>query len=50
MRIRKSATDELEVLEHNVAIAVKNNKVLRSQRPVEFIKRRVDAPPWRTAI
>jgi hypothetical protein len=43
-------TDELENLEHDVALAVKNNKLLKSQRPVEFIKRRVDPPSWRIAI
>jgi DNA-binding NarL/FixJ family response regulator len=47
---RTVKTDELKNLEHNVAIAVKNNRLLKSQRPVEFIKRRVDPPSWRTAI
>ena len=43
-------TDELEAVEQNVAIAVKNNKLLKSQSPVEFIKGRVDSPPWRMAV
>ena len=42
-------TDELEAVEQNVAIAVKNNKLLGSQRPVEFIKRKVASPSWRIA-
>ncbi len=37
-------TDEIEALERNVAIAVKNNKLLTSKRPTEFIKRGVDLP------
>ena len=37
-------TDDLEALERNVAIAVTNNKILKSAHPVEFIKRSVDSP------
>lgn len=42
-------TDNLEAVEQNVAIAVKNNKLLTSQHPVEFVKCRVDCRPWRPA-
>jgi hypothetical protein len=47
---RTVKTDELENLEHNVSVAVKNNKLLSSRRPVEFIKRRADSSPLRIAI
>ena len=43
-------TDEIEALERNVAIAVKNNKLFIHKRPAEFIKRRTDAPTLRRAI
>ena len=43
-------TDEIEALERNVAIAVKNNKFFASKRPVEFIRRSADSPPLRRVI
>lgn len=43
-------TDELPALERNVAIAVRNNKLLKSPRPIEFIKRKRDSHSWRVAI
>ena len=43
-------TDEIEALERNVAIAVKNNKLFASKRPVEFIRRSADSPPLRRVI
>ena len=43
-------TDEIEALERNVAVAVKNNKLFTNKRPAEFIKRSVDSPPARIAI
>ncbi len=42
--------DELEALEHSVAAAVKNNKLLSSRRPVEFIKRGANSSPLPIAI
>jgi len=41
---------EIEDVEHRISIAVKNNKLLQSQRPAEFIRRSVDSPPLRIAI
>ena len=41
---------EIEDVEKRISIAVKNNKLLQSQRPAEFIKRSVDSPPLRIAI
>ena len=38
-------TDEIEAVERNVAIAVKNNKLLARKRPTEFIQGRVDPAP-----
>ena len=38
-------TDEIEALERNVAIAVKNNKLFTHKRPAEFIRRSADLPP-----
>jgi hypothetical protein len=44
-------THEIEAVERNVAIAVKNNKLFASKRPADLIKKRsVDAPPLRLAI
>ena len=43
-------TDEIEALERNVAIAVKNNKLFASKRPAEFIRRSADSPPLRRVI
>jgi two-component system nitrate/nitrite response regulator NarL len=43
-------TDEIEALERNVAIAVRNNKLLMSERPAEFIRRSADSPHLRIAI
>ena len=43
-------TDEIEALEQNVAIAVKNNKLFTHKRPAEFIKRTPDPPPLRRAM
>jgi two-component system, NarL family, nitrate/nitrite response regulator NarL len=43
-------TDEIEALERNVAIAVKNNKLFTSKRPAEFIKRSADSPSLRRAM
>jgi TPR repeat protein len=43
-------TEELEAVEENVAKAVKNNKLLKSQPPVEFIKRKPESPTLRLAI
>lgn len=42
--------DELATLERNVAVAVKNNRLLKSPRPVEFIKRKPDSPSLPVAI
>jgi DNA-binding NarL/FixJ family response regulator len=36
-------THEIEALEHRIEVAVKNNKLFKSKRPVEFI-RRADSP------
>jgi DNA-binding CsgD family transcriptional regulator len=36
-------TDDIEAVEHSVAIGVQENKFLRSKRPVEFIKPSVDS-------
>lgn len=41
---------EIEAVEHRISIAVKNNKLLQSQRPDEFIKRGLGSPPLRIAI
>jgi DNA-binding CsgD family transcriptional regulator len=41
---------EIEDVEHRIFIAVKNNKLLRNQRPDEFIKRGTGSPPLRIAI
>jgi len=41
---------EMEDVEHRISIAVKNNKLLQSQRPDEFIRRSVGSPPLRIAI
>jgi two-component system nitrate/nitrite response regulator NarL len=43
-------TEELEAVEENIAKAVKNNKLLKSQRPVEFIKRKPESAILRLAI
>ena len=43
-------TDEIEALERNVAIAVKNNKLFTHKRPAEFIRRSADSPPLRRVI
>ena len=43
-------TDEIEALERNVAIAVKNNKLFTSKRPAELIQRRKDSPPLPVAV
>ena len=43
-------TDEIEALERNVAIAVKNNKLFTHKRPAEFIRRSADLPPLRRVI
>lgn len=43
-------TDDLEALEQNVAIAVKNNKLFTNKRPAEFIKWSADSPPLRRAM
>jgi DNA-binding CsgD family transcriptional regulator len=43
-------TDEIEAVERNVAIAVKNNKLFISKRPAEFIRRSADSPPLRRVI
>ncbi len=43
-------TDEIEAVERNVAIAVKNNKLFIHKRPAEFIKRRADPPTLRKVI
>ena len=42
-------TDEIEAVERNIAIAVKNNKLFASKRPADLIKRSVDSPPLRLA-
>jgi hypothetical protein len=41
---------EIEDVEHRISIAVKNNKLLQSQRSAEFIKRSGDSRPLRLAI
>jgi two-component system, NarL family, nitrate/nitrite response regulator NarL len=41
---------EIEDVEHRISIAVKNNKLLQTQRPAEFIKQSGDARPLRLAI
>jgi hypothetical protein len=41
---------EIEDVEQRISIAVKNNKLLQSQRPAEFIKRSSDSRPLRLAI
>jgi hypothetical protein len=41
---------EIEDVEHRILIAVKNNKLLQSQRPTEFIKRSGDSRSVRLAI
>ena len=43
-------TDEIEAVERNVAIAVKNNKLFAHKRPAEFIRRSADSPPLRRVI
>ncbi len=43
-------TEELEAVEENVANGVKNNKLLKSQRPVEFIKRKPESSSLRLAV
>jgi hypothetical protein len=42
------AAHEIEDVEHRISIAVKNNKLLQSQRPDEFIK--PGSSPLRIAI
>jgi len=42
-------TDELAAVEHTVAIAVQENKLLKSKRAAEFIKPSVDSAPIGTA-
>ena len=37
-------TNEIEAVERDIAIAVKNNKFLTSRRPAELIKRAGDSP------
>ena len=41
---------EIEALEHRISLAVTNNKLLKSQRPAEFIRRSENSPPLRIAI
>jgi DNA-binding NarL/FixJ family response regulator len=41
---------EIEDVEHRISIAVKNNKLLQSQRPDEFINSNVASRPLRMAI
>jgi hypothetical protein len=41
---------EIADVEHRISIAVKNNKLLQSQRPDELIKRTVGSRPLRMAI
>ena len=43
-------TREIEAVERNVAIAVKNKKLFASKRPAEFIRRSSDSPPLRRVI
>jgi len=43
-------TDEIDALERNVAIAVKNNKLFTHRRPAEFIRRSADSLPLRRVI
>ena len=43
-------TNEIEAVERNIAIAVKNNKFLTSRRPAELIKRAADSPRLQIAI
>ena len=38
-------TDEIEAVEHNIAIAVQENKLLRSKRPAEFIQPSTNSAP-----
>ena len=42
--------DEIEALERNVAIAVKNNELFTHKRPAEFIRRSADSPPLRKVV
>jgi DNA-binding CsgD family transcriptional regulator len=42
---RTVKTDDIEAVEHNVAIAIQENNLLRSKRPSEFIKPSVDSAP-----
>src|SRR4029077_12411692 len=37
-------TDDIAAVEHTVAIAVKENSMLKSKRPAEFIKPNPDSP------
>ena len=39
-----------EIVAAAVAIAVRNNKLLISKRPAEFIRRSADSPPLRRVI
>jgi hypothetical protein len=41
---------EIEDVEHRISIAVKNSKLLKSQRPAEFIKQGERPLPLRVAI
>jgi hypothetical protein len=41
---------EIEAVEQRISIAVKNNKLLQSRRPDEFIKSNVAPRPLRMAI
>jgi two-component system nitrate/nitrite response regulator NarL len=41
----KVKTDEIAAVEHTVAIAVQENRLLKSKRPAEFIMPRVDSEP-----
>jgi hypothetical protein len=43
-------TDEIAALEQSVAIAIKDNKLFATKRPVEFIGRSADSPPLRRII
>ncbi len=38
-------TDDIETVEHSVAVGVQENKLLRSKDPAEFIKPRTDSEP-----
>ena len=42
-------THEIEAVERNVAIAIKNNKLFASKHPAHLIKQSVDSPPLRLA-